>query len=105
MALERLFVACGEVPEPHRPIARSRRQDLSVRREDDGQDVTAMALEHLFVSTRSAVPEPHRPIARSRRQDVTVGREGDGIGRTTVALECLQALIPSLSKASYGRDI
>lgn len=51
MALER-----RRVPEPDCAIVRSRRHRVAVRREGDGPDITAMALERLLVSAYRRVP-------------------------------------------------
>ncbi|KAJ4228799.1 hypothetical protein NW757_014087 [Fusarium falciforme] len=103
MALKGLFQgAFMGVPEPYPPIARSRRNQLPIGREGNGQDVTAVVLECLFVACSKVpvlerllqgafmgVPEPYPPIARSRRNQIPIGREGNGQDVTAVVLECL----------------
>jgi hypothetical protein len=64
------------VPQPDCVVARSRCQQLAVRREGHGVDRTRMALERLQGRSRAGGPQPDCVVARSRRQQLAVRREG-----------------------------
>src|SRR5437667_206887 len=97
MVLEGPFAgACRTVPEPYRPIVRSRRENPAVRREGNGSDPAGMALERPFAGACRSVPEPYLLVVR-RRENPAVWREGSSSHPATNGDRALSSLYRRLS--------
>ncbi len=79
--------AISHAPKPDRLVVASRHRPGAIRREADGIDIVAMALQPVQHRLRLDIPDDGVMIPATRDQLFAIGREGQAIDRVLVALQ------------------